>query len=128
VTADLDTLLTALYGLLTALYGLADDQVMPLPGAGLAGRRTTGYRLCLVRVGRRDEVPCLGSIGWIRHQWTEPVDGALKGQVDLERHGGRTTAGAYARIAQRPLAVATVVRHNWQAAQPVKRSLIAYDH
>jgi hypothetical protein len=37
-------------------------------------------------------------------------------------------AGAYVRIAQWPLAMATVIRHNWQAAQPVKRSLTAYDH
>ena len=44
------------------------------------------------------------------------------------RHGGRTTAGVYARIAQRLLAMAATIWHNWATSEPVKRSLIAYDH
>ena len=52
----------------------------------------------------------------------------FKGQLDLERHGGRTTGGVYVRIAQRLLAMAATIWHNWATAAPVKRSLIAYDH
>ena len=71
--------------------------------------------------------PRHGPIGWIR-QWIESVNDTLKGQLDLERHGGRTTAGVYARIAQRLLAMAATIWHNWTTAEPVRRSLIAYDH
>jgi hypothetical protein len=61
---------------------------------GFAGREfedlvTTGHGLRLVRPDRRDEAPRHGSIGWIR-QWIESVNDTLKGQLDLERHGGRT--------------------------------------
>jgi hypothetical protein len=75
---------------------------------GFAGREfedllTTGYGLRLVRPDRRDEPPRHGSIGWIR-QWIESASDTFKGQLDLERHGGRTTAGVHARIAQRLLA------------------------
>ena len=41
---------------------------------------------------------------------------------------GRTTSGVYVRIAQRLLAMAATIWHNWATAEPVKRSLIAYDH
>ena len=50
---------------------------------------TSGYGLELVRPDRRDEPPRHGSIGWIR-QWIESVNDTLKGQLDLERHSGRT--------------------------------------
>ena len=70
--------------------------------------------------------PRYGSIGWIR-QWIESVNDTLKGQLDLERHGGRTTAGVYARITQRLLAMAAAIWHNWAATEPIKRSLTAYD-
>jgi hypothetical protein len=77
---------------------------------GFAGRDfedlvTTGYSISLVRPDRRDEAPRHGSIGWIR-QWIESVNDTLKGQLDLERHGARTTEGIYARITQRLLAMA----------------------
>jgi hypothetical protein len=99
---------------------------------GLAGRDfedllTSGYGLRLVRPDRRDEPARHGSIGWIR-QWIESVNDTLKGQLDLERHGGRTAEGVYARIAQRLLAMATAIWHDWQAAEPIRRSLIAYNH
>ncbi len=81
----------------------------------------------LVRPGRRDEAPRHGSIGLIR-RWIESVSDTLKGQLDLERHGGRTTEGVYARIAQRLLAMATAIWHNWADSTPAKGSLIAYDN
>ena len=52
----------------------------------------------------------------------------FKGQLDLERHGSRTPAGLYARIAQRLLAMAACIWHNWLTNADDKRSLIAYDH
>ena len=52
----------------------------------------------------------------------------FKGQLDLERHGGRTAEGLYARITQRLLAMAVCIWHNWAAGEPVRRSLIDYDH
>jgi hypothetical protein len=99
---------------------------------GFAGREfedllTTTFGLHLVRPDRRGEKPRHGSIGWIR-QWIESVNDTLKGQPGLERHGGRTTAGVYTRTAQRLLALAATIWHNWATAQPIKRSLIAYDH
>ena len=99
---------------------------------GLAGRdledlASSGYGLRLVRPDRRDEAPRHGSTGWIR-QWIESVNDTLKGQLDLERHGGRTTEGLYVRIAQRLLAMATAIWHNWATGAAVKRSLITYDN
>jgi hypothetical protein len=61
-------------------------------------------------------------------QLIESVNDTLKGQLDLERHGGRTPAGVYARVAQRLLALAAAIWHNWRVDAPSKRSLIAYDH
>ncbi|HWF81591.1 MAG TPA: IS982 family transposase, partial [Streptosporangiaceae bacterium] len=81
----------------------------------------------LVRPDRRDEAPRHGPIGWIR-QWIESVNDTLKGQLDLERHGGRTTSGVYTRITQRLLAMAAAIWHNWATSTPAKRSLIAYDN
>ena len=46
----------------------------------------------------------------------------------LERHGGRTPAGVFARVAQRVLAMAACIWHNWATGEPAKRSLIAYDN
>ena len=37
-------------------------------------------------------------------------------------------SGVIARILQRILALTTAIWHNDQAGQPVKRSLVAYDH
>lgn len=61
-------------------------------------------------------------------QLIEAVNGTLKAQLDLERHGGRTLDGVAARIAQRLLALTAVIWHNNHTGQPVMRSLIAYDH
>jgi hypothetical protein len=99
---------------------------------GFAGREfedlvTAGFGLRLVRPDRRDEAPRHGNIGWIR-QWIESVNNTLKGQLDLERHGGSTTEGLYARITQRLVAMAAAIWHNWHTVADIRRSLIAYDH
>jgi len=52
----------------------------------------------------------------------------FKGQLDLERHGGRTPAGVLTRIWQRVLALTAVIWHNDTTGAPIKRSPIAYDH
>ncbi len=49
-------------------------------------------------------------------------------QRDLERHGGRTPAGVFTRIAQRLLAMAACLWHDWSLNPTGKRTLIAYDH
>jgi hypothetical protein len=81
----------------------------------------------LLRPDRADEPPRLGSLGRWR-QWIESTFDTLKDQLSLERHGGRTLAGVWVRVAQRLLALATAIWWNWQTDQPDKRSLVAYDH
>ena len=61
-------------------------------------------------------------------QLIESVYDTLKGQLDLELHGGRTLAGVTARVAQRLLALTAAVWHNRTTGQAITRSLIAYDH
>ena len=61
-------------------------------------------------------------------QVIESVNWTLKGQLDLERHGGRTPEGVIARVLARILALTAAIWHNDKAGQDVKRSLIAYDH
>ncbi|MFV2094773.1 IS982 family transposase, partial [Micromonospora sp. LOL_014] len=61
-------------------------------------------------------------------QLIESVNDTLKGQLDLEQHGGRTFAGVAVRVAQRLLAMAAAIWHNNKTGAPVTRSLIAYDY
>ena len=61
-------------------------------------------------------------------QVIESINDTLKGQLDLEQHGGRTIAGVLTRVWQRLLALTAAIWHNDHTGQPVKRSLIAYDH
>jgi hypothetical protein len=61
-------------------------------------------------------------------QVIESVNDTLKGQLDLERHGGRTVDGVTVRILQRILALTAAIWHNDATGQPVMRSLVAYDH
>ena len=61
-------------------------------------------------------------------QTIESINDTFKGQLDLERHGGHTPAGVLVRVLQRILALTTAIWHNDHTGQPVKRSLLAYDH
>ena len=61
-------------------------------------------------------------------QVIESTNQTLKGQLDLERHGGRTVTGVTVRVLQRILALTAAIWHNDKAGAPVLRSLTAYDH
>jgi hypothetical protein len=61
-------------------------------------------------------------------QLIESVNDTLKGQLDLEEHGGRTFEGVAIRVAQRVLAMTAGIWHNNKIGAPVTRSLVAYDH
>lgn len=84
-------------------------------------------KVLLARPDRKDERRRFGNLAGMR-QWIEAIIDTLKGQLDLERHGGRTPAGVFTRIAQRLLALAACIWHNWSISTTTGRSLIAYDH
>jgi DDE family transposase len=110
---------------------VATGQVL-LGDKGFAGREfetfiTQQLGAYFVRPDRKNEPARFGKLGRVR-QWVEAVFDTLKGQLDLEAHGGRTLTGVFVRVAQRLLALTAVIWHNWAIDAPVKRSLIAYDH
>jgi hypothetical protein len=61
-------------------------------------------------------------------QVIESINDTLKGQLDLEHHGGRSRAGVIVRVWQRILALTAAIWHNDRTGQPIKRSLTGYDH
>lgn len=61
-------------------------------------------------------------------QVIESINESFKGQLDLERHRGRTPGGVMVRVLQRILALTAAIWHNDHTGQPVMRSLTAYDH
>ena len=83
----------------------------------------------LLRPSYRNRTPRPGQrlLAPIR-QLIESVYDTLKGQLDLELHGGRSLPGVTARVAQRLLALTAAIWHNRATGQPITRSLIAYDH
>lgn len=109
---------------------IRDGQIL-LADKGFAGKDfktlTQQMGLTLLRPDRRDETYRNGNLGGLR-QWIESVNQTLKSQLDLEAHGGRTPAGVFARVAQRLLAMAAGIWHNWTTSATSKRSLTAYDH
>ena len=102
-----------------------------LADKGLAGREIQAQiaqlEVTMLRPDRRDERARHGNLGGVR-QWIESVFDTLKGQLGLERHGGRTSQGVGVRVAQRLLALAAAIWHNWAIHAPNKRGLTAYDH
>ena len=112
--------------------GALHEGMIVLADKGLAGRELERYaagqiKVLLVRPDRKDERHRYGNLGGMR-QWIESVYDTLKDQLALERHGGRTPAGVFTRIAQRLLALAAAIWHNWTLTTTGLRSLIAYDH
>jgi Transposase DDE domain len=101
---------------------------------GFAGKKfeqslQSEHGITLLRPSRKKEIlragePMLKKV----RQLIESINDTLKGQLDLEQHGGRTMEGVAVRVAQRVLALAAAIWHNFQTGQPINRSLTAYDH
>ncbi len=83
-------------------------------------------RALFLRPDRKDEQPRFGGLGGVR-QWVESIIDTIKGQLSLEQHGAHTMRGLQTRVAQRLLALAAALWHNWQIGEP-GRHLTAYDH
>ncbi|WP_150245923.1 transposase, partial [Nocardiopsis quinghaiensis] len=85
--------------------------------------------LRLLRPARKGEPPRAGAY-LLRplRQVIESINQTFKGQLDLERHGGRTPGRVIVRVLQRVLALTAAIWHNDRTGQPVLRSLTAYDH
>jgi Transposase DDE domain len=79
-----------------------------------------------LRPDRKGETPRFGGLGGVR-QWIESIIDSIKGQLSLERHGAHTMPGLICRVAQRLLALAAGLWHNWNTGDP-GRHLTAYDH
>ena len=121
------------------LLGQARDLGALRPGMivladkGLAGKDIERFaaditEVLLARPDRKDEKKRrFGNLAGMR-QWIESIYDTLKDQLNLEDHRARTPAGVFARVAQRLLALAAVIWHNWTISAQVKRSLLAYDH
>jgi hypothetical protein len=114
------------------LLGSRPGQVI-LADKGYAGREfetfLNDHGATLVRPAKSTETrrPGAGLLKPLR-QIIESVNDTLKGQLDLERHGGRTEAGVVTRVLQRLLALTAAIWHNGHAGVHPLRSLIAYDH
>jgi hypothetical protein len=117
----------------------AADVVNGRPGQTLTGDKNyfgrtfeadlAGRELVLLRPVRKGEARRAGQ-HLLKPLWQtiESVNWTLKGQLDLERHGGRTPEGIIARVLTRILALTAAIWHNDKTSQPVLRSLTAYDH
>lgn len=112
------------------LKGLDLDGYTVLADKGFAGEEfeafMAGLDATFLRPDRRNEAPRFGSLGALR-QWIESVFWTCKGQLTLERHGGRTHTGLAARVALRLLALAAALWHNQLIGQP-GRHLAPYHH
>ena len=83
----------------------------------------------LLRPARKGEKPRAGQRFFKPlRQVIESINDTFKGQLDLERHGGRTPAGVCTRVAQRVLALTAAIWHNDNLGLTTRRSLLAYDH
>jgi hypothetical protein len=125
--------------ILLGMLEAGQDVVNGHPGQTLIGDKNyfgqafeadlTERDLALLRPARKREARRAGQhlLKPLR-QVIESVNWTFKGQLDLERHGGRTPEGIIARVLARILALTAAIWHNDKTAQPVKRSLTAFDH
>lgn len=128
--ADERTVLTDLIGTIPALAGGGRTIIADKNYYGRdfeTALAATGFTL--LRKARAGEKPRPGThlLKPLR-QTVESVFDTLKGQLSLERHGGRTPTGVTVRVLQRLLAMTAAIWHNHHTRQPVLRSLTAYDH
>ena len=90
----------------------------------LGDHGATLIRPAMKREGRRPGAKLLRPL----RQIIESVNDTLKGQLNLEQHGGRTAGGVVTRVLQRLLALTAVIWHNEGTGNRPVRSLLAYDH
>jgi Transposase DDE domain len=89
----------------------------------------TGQGVTLLRPARTGETPRAGAhLFRPLRQVIESINDTLKGQLDLEQHGGHTPTGVWVRVLQRVLALTAAIWHNDHIGAPTPRSLIGYDH
>ncbi|WP_323377479.1 IS982 family transposase [Streptomyces sp. RB17] len=109
------------------------EGILLISDKGFAGKvfeqDLAGQGIELLRPSRKREKARYGEpmLKKVR-QLIESVNDSLKGELDLEQHGGRTFEGVAIRVAQRILAMTAAIWHNRKTSAPVTRSLIAYDH
>jgi hypothetical protein len=124
-----------LLGMLQAAADVVNDH----PGQTVIGdknyfgrdfeKELTERELALLRPARKGEAQRAGqNLFKPLRQVIESINWTFKGQLDLERHGGKTPEGIVARVLARILALTAAIWHNDKTSQEVKRSLIAYDH
>ena len=112
--------------LATALYVTTDDKNYFGADFQTQLAQTGAVLLRPARNGEPD--PAASPLFKPLRQTIESINQTLKGQLDLERHGGHTCNGVAIRVLQRILALTAVIWHNDKIGAPIKRSLIAYDH
>jgi len=121
------------------MLGAARDVTAAHPGQVIIGDKNYFGRafeaelaereLTLLRPVRKGEAGRAGqNLFKPLRQVIESVNWTFKGQLDLERHGGKTPEGIIARVLARVLALTAAIWHNDKTGQPVMRSLTAYDH
>jgi hypothetical protein len=124
---------------LLGMLGAARDVTAAHPGQVIIGDKNyfgrafeaelTERELTLLRPVRKGEARRAGqNLFKPLRQVVESVNWTFKGQLDLERHGGKTPEGIIARVLARVLALTAAIWHNDKTGQPVMRSLTAYDH
>ena len=124
---------------LLGMLGAARDVTAAHPGQVIIGDKNYFGRafeaelaereLTLLRPVRKGEARRAGqNLFKPLRQVIESVNWTFKGQLDLERHGGKTPEGIIARVLARILALTAAIWHNDKTGQRVMRSLTAYDH
>ncbi|GAA0375495.1 hypothetical protein Acor_82350 [Acrocarpospora corrugata] len=124
---------------LVGMFDAAPEVVAGRPGQSIIADRQyygrhfehalTMRDLNLLRPARQGEPQRAGAqLFKPLRQTVESINQTFKSQLDLERHGGRTPAGVIIRVLSKILALTAVIWHNDKTGQPIKRSLIAYDH
>ena len=92
-------------------------------------RDLTQRHLVLLRPARKGEPERAGAhLFKPLRQVIESINQTFKGQLDLEQHGGKTPMGVIIRVLSRVLALTAAIWFNDKTGQPVKRSLVIYDH
>ncbi|GGV78185.1 hypothetical protein GCM10010294_46950 [Streptomyces griseoloalbus] len=81
-------------------FAAKERTTWPCTGSNCCGRRSSGRRSARASLSSKSV-----------RQMIESVNDTLKGQLDLEQHGGRTFEGVAVRVAQRVLAMAVAFDH-----------------